>query len=60
VRTVQLTEIPERKDHIMQASFGAKFSPATDFRFIANVLFPLTNAGVSPTAVWTVGLERTF
>jgi hypothetical protein len=60
VRTVQLTEIPERKDHIMQASFGAKFSPATDFRFIGNVLFPLTNAGVSPTAVWTVGLERTF
>lgn len=59
-RTLALTDIPDRKDHIMQASFGAKFSPGADFRILGNVLFPLTNAGISPTAVWTVGLERSF
>lgn len=60
VRTLELTSIPERKDHIMQASFGAKFSPGADLRIVGNVLVPLTKASIQPTAVWTIGLERTF
>ena len=60
VRTLELTSIPERKDHIMHASFGAKFSPGADLRIVGNVLVPLTKASIQPTAVWTVGLERTF
>ncbi|MGH7506473.1 MAG: hypothetical protein ACRELX_12510 [Longimicrobiales bacterium] len=60
VRTVELTDIPRKDDNFVDASFGAKFSAGQDFRIIANVVFPLAKAGVRPTALWTVGLERTF
>jgi len=60
VRTVPLTRIPEKADNFIDASFGGKFDAGAGFRLVANVLFPLTDAGVRPTALWTVGVERTF
>jgi hypothetical protein len=59
-RTLELTSIPDRKDNFLDASFGVKYSAGNDFRLLANVVFPLAEAGVRPTALWTVGLERTF
>jgi hypothetical protein len=59
-RTLELTEIPDRKDNFFDASFGAKYSAGNDLRILANVLFPLAKAGVRPTMLWTLGLERTF
>jgi len=58
--TLSLSDIPDRKDNLVDASFGFKFSLTSDFRAISNVLVPLSEGGIRPKFLWTVGLERTF
>jgi len=60
VTTVDLTDIPDRKDNFVNASFGMKAQLPGDIRGVANILFPLTNAGLSPKFLWMFGFERTF
>jgi len=60
VRTVDLSAIPDKRDHFLDASFGFKFSTDTGWRFLANALFPLLEGGFRPRSMWTVGAERAF
>ncbi len=56
-RRETLTNIPDGSDNLVDASFGFKFHPNTEFRLLANVLFPLSDGGMRPSALWTVGIE---
>jgi hypothetical protein len=58
--TRSLTDIPDKTDHFVDASFGLKIAANRDFRFVTNILIPLTDSGMRPSVAWTVGLERTF
>jgi len=60
VRTVALSDIPDQKDNLMDASFGAKFTLPGEYRAVANILFPLGDGGLRPKFLWTLGFERTF
>lgn len=60
VTTVSLTDIPSRKDNFVDASFGMKAQLPGAIRAVANILFPLAEAGLSPKFLWTFGFERTF
>lgn len=60
VRTVEVTDIPDQKDNLIDASFGAKFLVLRDYRVVTNILFPLSDGGLRPKFFWTLGLERTF
>jgi hypothetical protein len=59
VRTLDLTNIPRQIDDLMDGSVGVKIA-AGGFRIVANALVPLTDGGMRPNLMWTVGLERTF
>jgi hypothetical protein len=54
------TNFPDQSDHLVDVAVGVKFQPTTMSRFVANVLVPLRDAGVRPTAMFTAGYERTF
>jgi hypothetical protein len=60
VTTVELTDIPDQKDNLIDASFGVKFILPPDFRVVTNVLFPLSDGGLRPKLLWTLGLEKSF
>ncbi len=60
VRTVETTQIPNRKDDYLAMSIGFKFATGRGMTLVANALFPLKDAGVQPKAVWTGGLEYNF
>jgi len=57
---IDLTDIPDKKDNLLDASFGLKFALGSDFRAVSNILFPLNDGGLRPKFLWTAGLERTF
>jgi hypothetical protein len=59
-RTVRLSDIPEQKDNLIDASFGVKFALPSDLRVVTNVLIPLSEGGVRPSFLWTLGLEKSF
>ena len=58
--TVLRTNIPNKKDHLTDASIGLKLNGGPDVRVVANVILPLGTGGLRPTAIWTLGLERVF
>jgi hypothetical protein len=60
VNRLDLSDIPDKSDHFMDASVGLKVDAGSNFRVLANVLVPLTNSGLRPSVAWTVGLEKTF
>src|SRR5688572_8917647 len=60
VRTIDVTDIPSKSDNLLDASFGVKFVLPQDFRAVTNVLFPLSDGGLRPKFLWTLGFERTF
>ena len=58
--TLPATDIPDRKDNIINLSAGAKFS-VSGMNVIVNGILPLGNGGVqSRTGRYTLGVERTF
>lgn len=59
-RFVNPTEIPNSRDNIVNASFGAKFTTQNGVRLVVNGIFPIARAGLQPDAIWTSGLEYTF
>jgi hypothetical protein len=59
-RTIDATDIPERRDDIVNASLGTKLSLPQRVTFLANALFPLNRGGLRPDVLWTVGAEYTF
>jgi hypothetical protein len=60
VRTVEPTNIPNRRDDLINASFGFKFLTGSGVTIIANALMPLNEGGLRPNLMWTAGLEYNF
>jgi hypothetical protein len=59
-RTVAATNIPDRRDDLVNLSVGAKFVFAR-VTAVANGILPLGNGGMqSRGGIYTLGLERTF
>lgn len=56
-QTVQLTNIPNRRDDIMNGSIGFKFRSPAGFTFVANVIVPLNEGGLRANAIPTIGFE---
>ena len=54
---VNPTNIPAMKDHQVDAAVGLKFAPLPFLNLAANVLVPLNQGGMRPSAAWTLGLE---
>lgn len=59
-RTIQPVTIPDRRDDIVDASFGFKFTAASGFDIVTNGSWPLNRGGLRPTMTWTLGLEYNF
>ncbi len=57
---IDLTNIPDSKDHMIDLSVGGKFTATDDLRFITNVFVPLNSGGLRTSLGWTVGLEFDF
>ncbi len=59
-RTVEPTNIPNRRDDQINASFGFKFLTGSGITLVTNTLWPLNRGGLRPGVLWTVGLEYNF
>ena len=60
VRTVEPTNIPNRRDDLINASFGFKFLTGSGVTIITNALIPFNEGGLRPNLMWTAGLEYNF
>jgi len=58
-RSVDPTEIPNKRDHRADASLGFKFKAGAP-TIVTNVLIPLMRGGLQPNVVWTTGVEFNF
>ena len=59
-RQVRLTDIPDRRDQLVDGSIGFKMDVAGGYRAITNLLVPMSDGGLRPRYLWTAGFERTF
>lgn len=59
-RTVNPTDIPDRRDDIVNGSFGFKIAAAKNLTAVLNTLFPLNRGGLRADLIYTAGLEYTF
>jgi hypothetical protein len=59
-RTVEPTNIPNRRDDLINASFGFKFVTGSGITIVTNTLWPLNRSGLRPNVLWTTGLEYSF
>ena len=60
VRVVRPTNIPDRRDDLALASFGAKLGIGAGVNLIVNSLVPLRQNGLQPNVGWTLGFEYSF
>ncbi len=58
-RSVEPTQIPDKRDHRMNASLGFKFRAGAP-TIVFNALIPLLRGGLQPNVTWTTGLEFNF
>lgn len=59
-RTIFPSNIPDRRDDVLNASVGAKFSTRGGVTMLLNALVPLNRGGLRATTLWTAGLEYGF
>ena len=59
-RTVEPLTIPERRDDIVYASLGFKFTTSAGLSTVVNGAWPLNRGGLRPGVIGTLGLEYTF
>jgi len=59
-RTIYPSDIPDRRDDLLNASVGAKLSTKKGMTFIVNALLPLNRGGLRASTLWTLGLEYGF
>ena len=59
-RTVEPLTIPDRRDDIVYASLGFKFTTGAGLTAVANGAWPLNRGGLRPGVIGTLGLEYTF
>lgn len=56
-RTIYPSNIPDRRDDIINASIGTKLSSQKGFTVLLNALVPLNRGGLRTSTLWTAGLE---
>jgi len=59
-RTIQPSNIPDRRDDLLNASVGGKFATKGGVTLIINALLPLNRGGLRTSTLWTAGLEYGF
>ena len=59
-RTVQLTNIPDIRDHRVSGSFGFRFRTPGGPILTTNALVPLRRGGLQSGFIWTVGVDLGF
>lgn len=59
-REVELTNLPERRDDVIDGALGFKFRTGPGIILIANALVPLNDGGLRSGPVPTLGLEYSF
>lgn len=59
-RTYASTSIPTRREDIVNASVGGKFTVRGGMVIVLNGLVPLRGVGLQPDYIWTMGLEYAF
>lgn len=59
-RTIDPTNVPNRRDNLLNGSFGFKFITPRGVTVVANSIVPLGHGGLTPGVVWTMGLEYSF
>ncbi|HUG39981.1 MAG TPA: hypothetical protein VMM12_05835, partial [Longimicrobiales bacterium] len=57
VRTVEPTNIPDRRDDLLDASFGFRVNHASGLRGLINALVPMNDGGLRSNVVVTIGVE---
>jgi hypothetical protein len=60
MRTIAPTTIPDRRDDLVDGSFGLKLTTATGLTIVGNGEWPLNRGGLRPDVIWTLGLEYNF
>lgn len=60
LRTVTPSQIPDRRDDLINGSFGFKLTTREGPAIITNVIVPLNRGGLRPNVLWTFGLEYGF
>ena len=60
VRVIRPISIPDRRDDLALASFGAKLGIGSGVNMIVNSLVPLRQNGLQPNVGWTLGFEYSF
>jgi hypothetical protein len=58
-RSMEGTNIPDKKDNPVGLSLGARFLVG-GFTIVGNGLLPVVKGGLQPSLAWTLGLERSF
>jgi hypothetical protein len=59
-RTIPPSNIPDRRDDLLNASVGAKLASRKGMTVIVNALVPLNRGGIRATTLWTAGIEYGF
>jgi hypothetical protein len=59
-RIIPRSNIAERKDNVVQGSFGFKFTAPSGVTVITNALIPIRRGYLQPDVAWTAGLEYSF
>jgi hypothetical protein len=59
-RVIHSSNLPDRRDDIVNGSFGMKFTTQQGMTFIANAAWPLNRGGLRPDLFWTFGVEYSF
>ncbi len=59
-RTIQPTNIPTRRDDIVNGSLGLKFETRSNVTILVNSLWPMNRGGLRPNVIWTAGLQYGF
>jgi len=56
-RILSDSNIPDIKDHIINAAFGLRFAPSDRLQVLGNILVPLNDGGLRPDFAMTFGLS---
>ncbi len=59
-RTIDPTNIPGTKDHVISSSFGVKYTSQRGITTVFNTLIPFRTGALQPRIAFTAGLEFSF
>jgi hypothetical protein len=59
-RQIPSTNVPNRRDELMNLSIGMKFRVRGGAVMVFNAMAPMRKTGMQPDWIWTAGLEGSF